>query len=226
MKDASTLERHARMLKILAHLQTGGGCDATALSRQLGVCRRTVFRDLSLMRRAGIEVYFDDDLNCYRLVPDKDFVVAPTLDPDELTTLVSAVHLSVLHGLPDYCDSLRQSTAKLLSQSPTNVRHAVSRLTDSCVVPRTAECYSPRAVRVIHHVLQALRLRRSLAMTLTGSLQTHFSPYQVVADPQSWKVTGRCTYHRCVRCLDPRQVTRVEMTDQAYAIPRGYFVRD
>jgi predicted DNA-binding transcriptional regulator YafY len=225
MKVVSSLDRHARILKILAHLQTGGGLDANALSRQLGVCRRTVFRDLSLMRKAGVEVYYDDELHCYRLVPDKGLVVLPTLDPDDLTTLVSAVHLSVLQSLPDYTDSLRKSTARLLSQSPSSVRHAVSRLTDSCIVPRP-NCNSPRAVRVIHLVLQSLRLRRSLAMTLTGSLETHFSPYQVVADPRGWQITGKSSFHRDVRCLDPSQVTRVELTDKVFAVPRGYVVRE
>ncbi len=224
MKMVSSLDRHARILKILAQLQNGGGVDATGLSRQLGVCRRTVFRDLSLMRRAGVDVYFDEDLHSYRLVPDEGSVVLPKLDADELTTLISAVHLSVLQSLPEYTESLRKSTTKLLSQSSSSVRHAVSRLTDSCVVPRP-HCSSPRAVQVVHHVLQALRLRRSLAVTLRGAVQTQFSPYQVVADPQGWQVTGKSSWHRDVRCLDPSDVVRVELTDQVYAVPRNYVVR-
>jgi predicted DNA-binding transcriptional regulator YafY len=224
MKVVSSLDRHARILKILAQLQNGGGVDATTLSRQLGVCRRTVFRDLSLMRRAGIDVYFDDELQSYRLVPEEGAVVLPKLDADELTALVSAVHLSVLHGLPEYTDSLRKSTAKLLAQSSSSVRHAVSRLTDSCVVPRP-HCSSPRALQVIHHVLQALRLRRSLAVTLVGSEETRFSPYRVIADPEGWQVTGKSSLHRDVRCLEPSEVTRVELTDHVYAVPRHYAVR-
>jgi hypothetical protein len=73
--------------------------------------------------------------------------------------------------------------------------------------------------------LQALRLRRSLAVTLADSEETHFSPYQVVADPQGWQVTGKSSLHRDVRCLNPNEVTRVELTDQVYAVPRNYVMR-
>ena len=96
----TVLGRHVRVLQILRHLQSGSGFNVQELAGRLDVCRRTVFRDLSLLRDAGIQLVFDAERECYRLAPSNDLLVMPELDADELTTLVTAVHLSMLQGIP------------------------------------------------------------------------------------------------------------------------------
>ncbi|MBM4090387.1 MAG: HTH domain-containing protein, partial [Planctomycetes bacterium] len=75
MTGAAVPGRQTRMLKILSRLQAGGGLNATQLADQLEVCRRTIFRDLSLMREAGVSVYYDGVTDCYRLSPNGDLMV-------------------------------------------------------------------------------------------------------------------------------------------------------
>ena len=223
--------RHMRVLQILSHLQSGSGLNADELAGQLDVCRRTIFRDLSLLRDVGIDIYFDEELNCYRLSSTNDLIVAPVLDTEELTTLVAAAHLSVLQKVPG-CDSLlRQSTTKLLAQSSFQVRHSVTRLTSSCTLRTPSDEYSPRAVRVVQHILQAIRQRRTLRVKLSKSncedrIETKFAPYQLVATSDAWQVTGRSWHHRGVRTFDPREFELAEITNEIYAIPRGYRTRE
>ena len=226
MSGPTVPTRQARVLRILSHLQSGDGLNANQLARQMDVCRRTIFRDLSLMREAGVDVYFDDDMDCYRLSACNDLVVTPTFELTELTTLVAAVHFSVLQGLPTYSDMLRRSTAKLLSRSPHDVRHSVSRLVNSCSV-RTPPDYPVRAVHAVHHVLQAIRQRRTLQLKLGGShrcksLDTRLSPYEMIATSETWEVTGRSSYHHEIRTFDSRNIEQADITDEIYAIPRGF----
>lgn len=223
--------RHTRILQILSHLQSGGGLNANELAGQLDVCRRTIFRDLSLLRDVGIDIYFDEEMDCYRLSSRNDLVVTPVLDTEELTTLVAAAHLSVLQNIPA-CDSLlRQSTTKLLAQSSFQVRHSVTRLTSSCTLRTPSDEYSPRTVLVVQHILQAIRQRRTLRVRLAESecencIETKFAPFQLVATSDAWQVTGRSWHHRGVRTFDPREIERADITNEIYAIPRGYQARE
>jgi predicted DNA-binding transcriptional regulator YafY len=216
-----------RVLQILRHLQSGSGFTVQELAGRLDVCRRTVFRDLSLLRDAGIQLVFDAQRECYRLASHDDLVVMPELDADELTTLVTAVHLSMLQGIPSCRDILRQTTNKLLALSPFHVRHSVTRLADSCVVDMPSHDYSPNTVRVMHQILQALQQRRMLHVRLCashpeGPLETRLATYQVLVTINAWQVTGRSSHHNAVKTFDPRQIAQADITDEVYAIPRGH----
>lgn len=227
MSAPTVLARHARVLRILRQLQTGTGLNAAELADQLDVCRRTIFRDLGLLRDAGIEFCFDDATRCYRLAPRDDLLMIPALDADELTTLIAAVRLSMLQGVPNCRAALRQTTNKLLAQSPFPIRHGVTLLAGSCVIETPADRYAPHTTRVLHLVLQALRQRKWLCLHLGAShpeapLQTRLAIYQVLVDAHAWHVTGRSSYHRDVRTFDVRDIAEAELADEVYAIPRGY----
>ncbi|NLX53903.1 MAG: HTH domain-containing protein [Planctomycetaceae bacterium] len=227
MRAASVVGRHVRVLQILRQLQSGQSFTVQELAGRLAVCRRTVFRDLSLLRDAGVSLVFDAQRACYRLAARDDLLQAPDLDADELTMLVTAVHLSVLQGIPGCRDLLRQTTNKLLALSPFHVRHSVARLADACTVDTPARDYSPRTTCVMHQILLALHQRRVLRIRLNatypeGPLDTSLATYQVLANTSAWQVTGRSSHHRAVMTLDPRQVTQADITDEVYAIPRGY----
>jgi predicted DNA-binding transcriptional regulator YafY len=219
--------RHVRLLRMLSHLQSGDGFNVGELADQLNVGRRTVFRDLNVLREAGFDVQFDGTLDGYRLGDRRNLVVTPELDPEELTTLVAAAHLSVLRGLPECRDVLRRSTNKLLGGSPDRVRHDALRLTNSCVLRSPGERYSPDATRGVQDILQAIRQRRVLRVSFSarheeGPIETRLAPYEMLATSEAWTVTGRSTHHNAVCSFDPGHFQRTEITEEIYAIPRGY----
>lgn len=227
MSPSNVLRRHARVLKILRHLQSGNGCSASELAHHLDVSRRTIFRDLHLLRDAGVDIVFNGDEDRYRLAHRDDLVRAPQLEAQELSTLVTAVHLSWLQGIPGCRDQLRQVTNKLLALSPSQVRHCVARLAGSCAVAASGDSLPPQASQAVHQVLLALQERRTVQVQLAsraaeGPLQTRFATYQVRATPAAWQITGRSTHHGAVCTLDPRDMLRVDITDEVYAIPREY----
>jgi len=227
MSVSSGADRHARMLRIFHYLQSGGGLNATDLAGQLGVCRRTIFRDLDLMRQAGIDLYYDAPLACYRLAPRDYMVEVPSLSSDEVATLVAAVHLSILHQSPDCQGVLRQTLGKLLTSLPSHLRHPLRRLTKSCRVQSLHENGVSAWSHVVHPLLMAIAQRKMLRLSLyepsdCAVIETRFAPYQMIASAGRWSVVGRSSHHRGVRTFDACQLKRAEVTDQIYAIPRGY----
>ena len=227
MSVSNVPARHARMLRILCQLQSGSGLNAEDLAGQLGVCRRTVFRDLNMMRQAGVDFYFDEKLDCYRLVPQEGLVATPALDQEELTTLIAAVHLSVLRRLPGCSDLLRQSISKLLACSPRHVQHHAARVIKSCCVSTVDNADNTQTAHIVQPVLLAISQRKILRMIVSDAeagkeVQTRFAPYQMIAAVDTWHVVGRSSHHRGVRTFDSRQMRQPEITDEMYAIPRRF----
>jgi predicted DNA-binding transcriptional regulator YafY len=219
--------RHARMLAILRLLQSGAGLNASALAGQLDVCRRTIFRDLNIMRQAGLDLYFDEHQACYRLSSRSDLTAAPAFSAEEITTLAAAVHLSPFQRLPDSHQLLRQSVQKLLANSPTCLRHHVARVMKSCRLGDEHAGTEPPTDEVVHRILAAISQRKVLRVTVVDSISgdeisTRLAPYQVMVSVDVWQVVGRSSHHRQVRSFDPRCLRGPEMTDEIYAIPRRY----
>ena len=70
------LTRISRLVQLISLLQAGKGQNADELSALCGVSRRTMFRDLDLLRQAGVPVLFDDDEGWYRL--EQHYFLPPT----------------------------------------------------------------------------------------------------------------------------------------------------
>lgn len=227
MSAPTVLARHARVLRILRQLQTGTGLNATEMADQLDVCRRTIFRDLELLREAGIAFRFDSAARCYRLAPRDGLLVAPELDVDELAILIAAIRLSMLQGVPDYRVVLRQAVNKLLAQSPFPVRHGVSLLAGSCVLATPADRYTPQVTQVLHVALQGLRQRKWLDLHLAPAdrevpLRTRLAVYQIQVDAHAWRLVGRSSHHQEVQTFDVSDIALARLADEVYAIPRSY----
>lgn len=61
------VSRVYRLLKLITLLRSGRQLDADTLAAELKVSRRTFFRDLKLLERAGIPYHFDHGRNTYAL---------------------------------------------------------------------------------------------------------------------------------------------------------------
>ena len=61
------LGRIHRLLQLIGLLQAGRGYNTDALAQACGVSRRTVFRDLDLLRLSGLPLLFDENQQRYRI---------------------------------------------------------------------------------------------------------------------------------------------------------------
>jgi proteasome accessory factor B len=142
-------------------------------------------------------------------------------------TLAAAIHFSKLRHVADCNALLSQSIRKLLAESPKHVQHSVGRLMRSCGLGDHNECLVTHGSPIVRHVLSAIALRRKLSIKVAGdhpgsAIETRLAPYQMIASSDAWQVVGLSSRHRSVRTFDARQLTEPNLTNQAYAIPRGY----
>src|SRR5262245_13782881 len=69
--------RHARAIRIMTCLQAGPAFNARELADRMSVSRRTIYRDLNLIREAGIGVEFDNQYAGYKVAPPANGALTP-----------------------------------------------------------------------------------------------------------------------------------------------------
>ena len=227
----ATIDRHVRALRILTCLQSGPCFNAKKLAQQLRVSRRTIHRDLNLIREAGIQVCYNGRDSAYRLAPQSpQHLPPPTFDPEELTTLVMAAHLSVLQNLPDMGGAASLSVAKLLGAYPGSVRDAVARLLNACVLQLPSGDVPGRTREVIRVLLRAIGNQNQVRCTIQEdatqiSYQTLIAPYRLVVSLERWILIGRSSIHRCVRSFPLAKIEAIELTEEPYQLPSNFHHR-
>jgi predicted DNA-binding transcriptional regulator YafY len=119
--------RPKRLLKLESLLQGGHVWSPKRLAELFGVCTRTIYRDIQLLRDADIPIQFDPLHGGYRLIRIED---EPRLNADELVALLLAVRHAQL--LPDLiartCDT---AVRKVLLSTPSEARNEALRILEN-----------------------------------------------------------------------------------------------
>lgn len=219
------VSRQVRTLRILKCLQSGPAFNARELSEMLNVSRRTIYRDLQIIRAAGIAVDFDGEQGAYLLAADPVSVISPVqLGQDDVAHVLLAAHLSCLQSFPDFAESSRELLAKALTNHPPDLRNGISRMLNAC----TVEMDDSGSVELLDTLLNSIKNRQWLRLQyLVESPNvlewTRFAPYHIVAARHGlWKVEGRSAIHSCIIRLSFDEIVRTEATEDRYRLPRGY----
>jgi predicted DNA-binding transcriptional regulator YafY len=150
--SVSPLVRPQRLLKLVSLLESKQALDSAALASALNVCKRTVLRDIKLLRSANIPISYDLTLAGYRLrrdappaadpeivqVPDSAWVHnggvcrCPKILADEIAALLLA--LRVAGQLPEsIVDACESAIAKIMAAAlPAARERAVHIMQQAC----------------------------------------------------------------------------------------------
>lgn len=217
--------RLARMLRILTILRARSARTPKAIATELGVCERTVYRDLNALELAGVPYRFDKESGGYRI--DGDFFLPPVQ-----LTLGEAMALCVLAGqlagrgqVPFLEDAWRAAT-KVRSQLPAAIREQVAD-GDGHVRVEAARV-SPQSGCEPHFetLRRAIAARRKVRCTYDGGRHGKapflFRPYALFFGQRAWYVVGHSDAAGGERSLKLNRLGRVEPTDRPYMVPDGW----
>lgn len=207
-------------------LQAGRGYNADALAQACGVSRRTIFRDVDVLRQSGVPVAFDELQQCYR-IPGACLLPPTNFTPEEALALLVLCHeLGNGHGLP-FLGPARSAAIKLESALPARLRDQLRDVTSAIHIqppPRNPlDGFKP----VYEQLLAATANRRSVRIHYDSlkeqkKIATRLSPYRLFFSRRSWYVIGRSSVHRAKRTFHLGRIERIEPLDDRFEIPRGF----
>jgi predicted DNA-binding transcriptional regulator YafY len=229
VNSEAIIGRHARAIRIMTCLQAGPAFNTKELAERMSVSRRTIYRDLNLIRAAGIGVEFDSQYAGYKVIqPARGALPPPVFSDTDLVKLALTAHFSLLAGFSDMAVSVRESLARLLAHYPSRMRESVWRLLNCCTVELPRPAYHAKTLEVVETLLSAVSIRKQVRVQLPSELQpdslisTLLAPYRVVAGMQDWSVVGRSSYHRRTVRIETANIAHIETTDEDYRMPSGF----
>lgn len=213
-------KRVTRMLQLVQALESGRPCTAEDLARSLGLSRRTVFRDLEVLTKAGIPYHYDRDSRSYwtersRLLPPVSFTQA------EVFSLMLASRLLLSDRFTPDAPAAVSAVQKMEAMLPEPIRAYCGEL-----LQRTAFRHGPASpsdsVRDLVSSLQSAAVRRhKVAMRYDSYyeravIQSTLHPYRVVYFPRGWYVIGRSEAHGGVRTFKLERILELRPTAERF----------
>jgi len=213
-------ERIERLLKLLQVLQAGQPVSGEELSRAIGVSRRTVFRDLELLSRAGLPFLFDRSTGRY--VAERTTLLPPvTLTHAEAIALMLAAKNMVSRPLIPETRATASAAAKLESMLPAAMLDHLGPIFERTEF-RQGPFSHPSALSDTLPILQsALARRRKIHVRYDSLLDRAvldlvLHPYRLAYIHRAWYLIGRNDEDREYRTYKVERFLQLQILAQGF----------
>lgn len=212
-----------RLLQVILELKSGRYPNANELAESCDVSRRTIFRDLNSLIRAGVPVKFRADRQGYG-VASGFFFDPPRLSEDEVVSLILLAHGTGGVATEPVRRAARSGALKCAEGLPSEERGRALALAEAVVGGKGHCVMPPGRLEVYEAVVRALCGRRQLRVWYrepgeSDEFVSKISPYRLLLEGETWCLVGRSSLHREVRVLRLPWARRVELTDDHYEVP-------
>jgi predicted DNA-binding transcriptional regulator YafY len=209
-------------------LQAGKGHNVDSLSAHCNISRRTVFRDLEVLRDAGVPVKLDDEFQVYHL-SDTYFLPPTKFSAEEaLAVLVLCHELGDVRQMP-FLAPAHTAAMKLEGSLPAALRKQLRGQADAIQIRLHQPSPLADKFPIYQDLLETIPRRRCVRIEYDSLfdraiIQTRLSPYRLLFTGHSWYVIGRSSVHRSVRTFNLTRVRGLEPTEDCYEIPRNFSI--
>jgi predicted DNA-binding transcriptional regulator YafY len=219
------LQRIRRLIQMLGLLQAVKGQNAAELATACAVSRRTIFRDLDVLRHAGVPLLFDDDQGSYR-IPGTYFLPPTNFTTEEALAVIVLCYELGDSRLPFY-EAAQSAAFKLEGVLPHQVREHLRAVSSAVHIKLQPGNKLSGQLPIYQQLLGAIASRRPVQIAYDSfsdraSLRLKLSPYRMLFSRRSWYVIGRSSAHREVRTFNVGRIQTLDLLDERFEIPRGF----
>ncbi len=222
-------DRLARILRVLELIQSRGRWTTKAIAEEIQCSERTVYRDLDVLRFAGIPYYREGDQQFVRVRPDFRFPVM-TLTDDEVLGLSLAAVLAQSPGL-NVTSGAAPATRKLSAVS----REETQELIDDAM--RLVSVLDLKLVDHSKHHEAIQTVQRALVQhkQISGHYESPYEsapvklklhPYRLCLIKNAWYVIGKQSHDAAPRTYRMARFKSLRMIDEAAIIPEDFDLKE
>lgn len=218
-------DRIARILKVLELIQSRGRWTTRAIAEEIECSERTVYRDLDVLRFAGIPYYREGDQQFIRVRPDYRFP-ALSLTDDEILGLSLATVATNAPGLN--VTSGAGPTARKLA--------AVSRAETQELIEDTLRLVSVLDLKLVdhsrhHETIKTVQLALLQGKQISGLYESPYEPapvklklhpYRLCLLKNAWYVIGRMSDEASPKTFRIARFRTLRLLDESAVIPDDF----
>jgi predicted DNA-binding transcriptional regulator YafY len=220
------LTRITRLLKLLQTLQNGNGQNPSGLAKSCGVSRRTVFRDLETLRKAGVPLEFDAESQRY-FIPSSFYLPPTNLTAEEALSIIALAGQTKGDQRLPFSEPARQAALKLESSLPGPLRDELRSITRSIQIRSGPVNPLSDKQDIYQSIVDSIAKRRVVQITYESltewdTIVTKLRPYHLLFSRRSWYVIGRSSLHKELRTFNLGRISDSKPMKQKFTIPRSF----
>ncbi|MDR1960269.1 MAG: WYL domain-containing protein [Planctomycetaceae bacterium] len=219
-------QAHIRMIRILKMVRTGNHTP-DSLALELNVSRRTVFRDLSVLRQEGLIKEYDDIGRNYRL--DRDFFLHSAHLTFQEALAVHKLCQSADEHEKDFTFREVARTAgikiaQILPYAVQNYLRSMDNLVSRHEVPKH---HLGNKYYIFESLLEALHKRKVVLISYKSpaepqSFDTNISIYYIFFSRRAWYAVAFSSLHQEIRTFHIGRIIEMRILDRDYTIPATF----
>lgn len=213
--------RLSRLLRMVSLLQGHRAYNADEIAMELGVSRRTVFRDLQMLEASRIPCFYHAEHKGYR-IPEHFFFPAINL------TLGEALAMLLLTGRAKQGDSLplltqgTQAAAKIESVLPAKLRKEIGSMMPQLSVRSAPKDDASGSETHFSELANAIRLRTQCRMRYDSFfegkvIQRRVYPLRLVFQHRAWYVLAYTPKDRDTRTYKLSRIQSLDLLDKRFS---------
>jgi proteasome accessory factor B len=225
---SKTSGRLPRLLQLVTLLQSGRAKSVADLTAELGVSRRTLFRDLNALEHAGVP-YYHDPATGYRIAASYYLPPINLTVPEVLGLMLLAKGAAAQRKRPLLGPAL-SAISKLASTVPEPIRSACAEVMDRVSIQHPAQADGDGESR--HYTLlqrcidEGRACRVSYTSPTDGADTFRFDPYVLHFCSRAWYVIGYSHRHEEDRMLKLVRIGDLEALNVRFDKPPAYRAAD
>jgi proteasome accessory factor B len=208
-------------------LQSGKGSNVNSLAAECQVTRRTIFRDLEIIREAGLPLEYQPEFQVYRLPASLALPPTQFTAEEALATIVLCGQLREATRFP-FPNAARSVAQKLESILPAKLREHLRDANGAIEqLPQPTSHLDQDQGSHYRTLVAAISQRRAMRMDYRGALDatpisTKIFPYRLLWSRHSWYVIARSSLHRGVRTFHVGRIQALTELPERFKIPAGF----
>ena len=218
-----------RLLRLITLLQSGQGKTIRELIAQLGVSRRTVFRDLNMLAEAGIP-YYHEPGHGYRIARSYYLPPVNLTVPETLSMMLLAKSAIAQRDRP-MMDAAISAIAKLTSTVPEPLRDACAAIMETISVQPGAQGTGDVESQHYNTLQQCIDEGRACDVTYRSPLEARpaplrIEPYVLHFCARAWYLMARSRRHNQVRIFKLARMLSLKPLPRRFDKPRNFKAAD
>lgn len=214
------LTRTQRLIRIVQVLQAGRRYDINTLARELGVSRRTIFRDINVLKEAGVACQYNAETESYSI--DNAYYLRPvnvTLEEGLALMLLTRKFLDE-RVVPSAASAV-SAGLKIESVLPGKVREHCGALLEGVSVDWGKVSDVDSVADIIGQIQRAIAAKNKIQMRYDSyyeghEIETVLRPYWMTFKTRAWYVIGYSEKHAEVRTFKMERIVDMTVLEQRY----------
>jgi len=237
--NSSDKKNITRTLEIISCIQQGAGLNAVELADRFQVSKRTIYRDLSVIRNSGLPVRFDNLADGYRILPTSgSFTIRRQITLEQIREFVLGLYCCPWLQIDGTRTIIEKTLELLIDKLDETQRVSIRRLQRACRFFSNQEtaCSLQRDIlqAVADSIMQRHRIELLVAndtkdivnppldpQQLDAETWIEFAPHAIFYENGAWFISGQRDGGKSVSCFNIACISNAKLTTNAFTANRS-----